>query len=48
MKLLLVLAAVALLVWMLRGDRRRSVAAQRSKPATGPEKMVACAACIVR
>ncbi len=51
MKLLLVFAAVALLVWLLRGDRRRAVqqkAQQRSaapRAVAGPERMVGCAAC---
>ena len=52
MKLLLVFAAVALLVWLLRGDRRRAVQQktrqQRSaapRAVAGPERMVGCAAC---
>jgi len=51
MKLLLVFAAVALLVWLLRGDRRRAVQqkARRQSAApravAGPERMVGCAAC---
>jgi len=46
MKLLLVLAAVALLVWLLRGDRRRAVERSRAPQApSGPERMVSCTAC---
>ncbi|QHI99824.1 hypothetical protein GT347_18660 [Xylophilus rhododendri] len=46
MKLLMVLAAVALLVWLLRGDRRKAVQKQTaSRQPRGPEAMVQCAAC---
>lgn len=50
MKLLVILATVALLVWLLRGDRRRAVrqakAADASAPkVSGPESMVSCALC---
>ena len=53
MKLLVILAAVALLVWLLRGDRRRAVKeakVQAASPSSaprmrGPEPMVSCAVC---
>lgn len=46
MKLLLTLAAVALLVWLLRGDRRKAVKqARAAQKVSGPERMVSCAAC---
>ncbi|MCZ2497818.1 hypothetical protein GN316_13725 [Xylophilus sp. Kf1] len=53
MKLLVILAAVALLVWLVRGDRRRAVrkappprpASDASARMLGPEPMVRCAVC---
>jgi len=55
MKLLVILATVALLVWLLRGDRRRAVKQGKTTAASaasasaarvrGPEPMVSCAAC---
>jgi len=47
MKLLVILAAVALLVWLLGGKRRAAVQHQKkSAPrVAGPEEMVRCAAC---
>lgn len=46
MKLLVILATVALLVWLLRGDRRRAVKQAKAVPkVAGPEPMLACATC---
>lgn len=50
MKLLVILATVALLVWLLRGDRRRAVRQDKAAAATaarvrGPQPMVSCAVC---
>ena len=51
MKLLVILAAVALLVWLLRGDRRRAVRQDKAGVASstarvrGPEPMVSCSVC---
>ena len=46
MKLLVILATVALFVWLLRGDRRRAVKQARPAPGlAGPQAMVGCATC---
>lgn len=51
MKLLLILATVALLIWLLRGGRRKTVSraapprASATREVAGPEPMVRCAAC---
>lgn len=50
MKLLVILATVALFVWLLRGDRRRAVRQAKTPTASaarvsGPEPMVRCVAC---
>ncbi len=46
MKLLVILATVALFVWLLRGDRRKAVSKRAAQQkVAGPERMVECAAC---
>ena len=48
MKVLLVLVAVLVLVWMLTGSRRRRVdraAPSVAKPPVGPVTMLVCAQC---